>query len=211
MSGALSWRPTADGRGHGRSALPSRSEQIDERATSIDEGLSWGGWWSAEAERSGVRDVRVSEARVSDVRVSDVRVSDARDSQDQVAAAGGSESRRSQARSSDARLPERRMSDVEGDAGVPVNGTTSVAVHQVTARDLPDGITVTSASVQLTRRKPQASLAPELRRGQQVTAPTTAPQVQPSDASRARDALSRYQVSRQAAMAKNKDTSGGDK
>jgi hypothetical protein len=47
----------------------------------------------------------------------------------------------------------------------------------------------------LTRRRPQANLAPELRRSDQSAAAVPAP-----DAARARDALSRYQASRQAAL-----------
>jgi hypothetical protein len=55
-----------------------------------------------------------------------------------------------------------------------------------------------AAEPRLTRRVPQAHLAPELRQ----TSPSAAappPAAPPSDAARARDALSRYQASRQAA------------
>ena len=54
--------------------------------------------------------------------------------------------------------------------------------------------------IRLNRRTPQANLAPELRGGQQrISQPAV--EVQPADAVRARDAMSRYQASRQAALA----------
>jgi hypothetical protein len=51
---------------------------------------------------------------------------------------------------------------------------------------------------QLARRVPQAHLAPELRRQQPEAAEPSAP---PPDAEQAREALSRYQASREAARA----------
>ncbi|HST83144.1 MAG TPA: ATP-binding protein [Kineosporiaceae bacterium] len=60
--------------------------------------------------------------------------------------------------------------------------------------------TVEAGSIQLNRRTPQANLAPELRGGRQMASPPAA-EVQPADAVRARDAMSRYQASRQAALA----------
>jgi hypothetical protein len=55
-----------------------------------------------------------------------------------------------------------------------------------------------AAEPRLTRRVPQAHLAPELRQTS-PSAADSAPAAPPSDAARARDALSRYQASRQAA------------
>jgi hypothetical protein len=68
----------------------------------------------------------------------------------------------------------------------------------------------TDAPVRLTRRTPQAHLAPELQRERQATvraqsavaAPAAAP-AGPDAAARAREALSRYQASRQAALAEH--------
>jgi signal transduction histidine kinase len=62
-------------------------------------------------------------------------------------------------------------------------------------------------SIRLTRRRPQTHLAPELQRdhGSQSRTPAAAasPPGPPPDAERAREALSRYQASRRAALAEN--------
>jgi hypothetical protein len=64
------------------------------------------------------------------------------------------------------------------------------------------------AEPQLARRVPQAHLAPELRRQQAETAEPPAP---PPDAEQAREALSRYQASREAARALvDRDPSDGN-
>jgi len=64
--------------------------------------------------------------------------------------------------------------------------------------------------VHLNRRTPQANLAPQLRREQQPLEPEApASPVSPPDAARTRDALSRYQASRRAALAKD-DPEGGE-
>jgi hypothetical protein len=65
----------------------------------------------------------------------------------------------------------------------------------------PPDETATPTRIRLNQRRPQAHLAPELRRGPDggsQAAPVTRP-----DAVKARDALSRYQANRRAALAKN--------
>jgi signal transduction histidine kinase len=64
----------------------------------------------------------------------------------------------------------------------------------------PDTSPVSTTDIRLNRRTPQANLAPELRGGHLATTQPVA-EVQPADAVRARDAMSRYQASRQAALA----------
>jgi signal transduction histidine kinase len=67
--------------------------------------------------------------------------------------------------------------------------------------------TASGSGLKLNRRKPQTHLAPELKRDrpgaddQADVEPATPPPAPPLDAARAREALSRYQASRQAALA----------
>jgi signal transduction histidine kinase len=75
--------------------------------------------------------------------------------------------------------------------------------------DAPAEVT-TAGPARLNQRTPQTHLAPELQRGQQApAAPGPAPAPTGPDAERAREALSRYQASRQAALA-DQDTATKD-
>ncbi len=66
--------------------------------------------------------------------------------------------------------------------------------------DVPAGATIAGPDGLLSRRVPQANLAPELRRSPSSgESPVAEPTTPPPDAERARDALSRFQASRQAA------------
>ena len=71
----------------------------------------------------------------------------------------------------------------------------------------PGPTTQTQSGLQLNRRTPQTHLAPELQRDRQAAeklqAATEATATPPVDAARAREALSRYQASRRAALAEN--------
>jgi signal transduction histidine kinase len=104
--------------------------------------------------------------------------------------------------------------DAGGNGGDATNGGHDGRPAQAAAgRDAPGGahdrspggtrgpavpVPPMPAEPQLTRRVPQAHLAPELRRQQAETAEPSAP---PPDAEQAREALSRYQASREAARA----------
>jgi signal transduction histidine kinase len=142
------------------------------------------------------RDVRARDRRVQDVEARDVRVQDveARD-----------------VRVQDVEARDVRVQDVEAR---DVTGRNAEA-RNVTGRDVTSRegagareVAVSSAPIRLSRREPQASLAPELRRAAKLPARPAALQVPAEDASRARDALSRYQASRNVALAKN-TTDGG--
>jgi signal transduction histidine kinase len=103
-------------------------------------------------------------------------------------------------------LPQPPVGMNGGTTGMNGGGHTPVVepvVEQTTASRAPappeaDAI----GGSPLARRTPQAHLAPELRR--RITHPTVA--VSPTDAARARDALSRYQASRQAALRDSRST-----
>ncbi len=82
----------------------------------------------------------------------------------------------------------------------PTAGLTLESVPQPPAAESRRSADITAGPIRLNRRTPQANLAPELRGGQQKTSQPAA-EVQPADAVRARDAMSRYQASRQAALA----------
>jgi signal transduction histidine kinase len=86
----------------------------------------------------------------------------------------------------------------------PVRGEGAAAQTRTRATESQPSPAARSAveagSIRLNRRTPQANLAPELRGGRQMASQPVA-EVQPVDAVRARDAMSRYQASRQAALA----------
>ena len=87
--------------------------------------------------------------------------------------------------------------------------TNGMAIQRVTVPDISEASPPASPAIRLNRREPQANLAPGLRGGQRVAARAAVPQVRMADAVRARDAMSRYQASRQAALAKT-NANGGD-
>jgi len=82
-------------------------------------------------------------------------------------------------------------------------------VHRVS--DVPSAPVTPDAPLRLSRRTPQAHLAPELQRDRQNADRQLAaaePAAPPPDAARAREALSRYQASRRAALAENDNSEG---
>ncbi|MFN2495906.1 MAG: ATP-binding protein [Pseudonocardiaceae bacterium] len=100
-----------------------------------------------------------------------------------------------------AHAPARAPADSPGPAVIARNAPdTGMAVDSA----LPVGASSpASAEFRLTRRVPQANLSPELRRATQPAGPTSGPTSGPTtspDAEQARDALSRFQASRQAAQ-----------
>jgi hypothetical protein len=85
---------------------------------------------------------------------------------------------------------------------------TGPAVAESVKSDKSDAGTTSGSGLKLNRRKPQTHLAPELKRERsdaddQAEAEPAPPVTPPLDAARAREALSRYQASRQAALADN--------
>jgi signal transduction histidine kinase len=100
--------------------------------------------------------------------------------------------------------------------GLPVSRVAAAPHEQVPAAPtVPTGSAASTAGVvsagglQLNRRVPQAHLAPELRReGAPEPVPSEDERAQIPDAARAREALSRYQSSRQAALDRTKSDGG---
>jgi hypothetical protein len=109
--------------------------------------------------------------------------------------------------------------------GLPVSRVAAAPHEQVpaapTVPTMPTGPTgptgsaastagvVSAGGLQLNRRVPQAHLAPELRReGAPEPVPSEDERAQIPDAARAREALSRYQSSRQAALDRTKSDGG---
>jgi len=95
---------------------------------------------------------------------------------------------------------ERHTADGAGDER-PQGGTASTGdAPGPEPGEPPDG--TAALRVRFSQRRPQAHLAPELRRGAEGS-PSPAAAVAAPDAVKARDALSRYQANRRAALAKD--------
>jgi signal transduction histidine kinase len=92
-------------------------------------------------------------------------------------------------------------------AAAPAPGKAATPRSAAAPRSAAE-VEVAPASVRLNRRTPQANLAPELRARQPVIARPVA-EVPPAEALRAREAMSRYQASRKAALAQCSTGKGG--
>jgi len=91
----------------------------------------------------------------------------------------------------------------DGDrGGYPETGTASADGAPEPEPREPSDASDAPGGARLNQRRPQAHLAPELRRGADGSRPESASVTRP-DAVKARDALSRYQANRRAALAKN--------
>ena len=98
----------------------------------------------------------------------------------------------------------------EADGGGRRDSGSNEIVHGVTltVSDAHSSPVTPEAPFRLSRRTPQAHLAPELQRDRQAADRLQAaaePHAPPPDAARAREALSRYQASRRAALAENEN------
>jgi signal transduction histidine kinase len=104
--------------------------------------------------------------------------------------------------------PEREGSPPAAGAGAAVYSPWAQSPAHHPAPPVPVGVEEAAEPMLLTRRVPQAHLAPELRRNGRGSAAAD-PEGQLPDAAEARAALSRYQASRQAARAVVDDTRTG--
>lgn len=199
MAGAPGWTPPP--RREARlAALPSRPGAAASQVDRLDSPTSWGGWWSGQHGGPPVP---------AQVVMPDVVVPNGNGSRDDAP----------RMIDLDATLEatvEATVTSV-GDAvgeGPALDARAGDAAHEA---ETADGMTSDPAAdepaenggVRFNRRKPQANLAPELRRGRgggpagEASGPVSQP-----DAVRARDALSRYQANRQSALSKSDEDEG---
>jgi signal transduction histidine kinase len=102
--------------------------------------------------------------------------------------------------------PENPPQHTDGPPGGADSGSNGI-IHGVTltVSDAHSSPMTPDVPIRLARRTPQAHLAPELQRDRKTDDQQAAqqPAAPPPDAARAREALSRYQASRRAALAEN--------